>query len=318
MEKVFITGGSGTVGSSFIEKYYGKYKFYSFNRNEKMQVALKRNYPEVEIILGAIEDKFAIMNTILKCKPDIVIHAAAMKHVDSAEKSPIGAVKSNIIGSLNLIEASLEAKVPNNLAISTDKACVPDCVYGQTKYLMEQMFLEAHTDKCKFNVARFGNVAYSHGSVIPFWLALKKENKTLPLTDINMNRLIITKNEAAELIKEAIDRAEKEDNPFILTKFMKTVNMNRLAKFISNNIEIVGLREGEKLNETLVSSDELDRTFVEDNYILIRRFQNRGSNRLSKIISSEHAIAMSDEEIANLVSLTTEDMQKNAMDTKNY
>ena len=318
MKKVFITGGSGTVGSSFIEKYYGKYKFYSFNRNEKMQVALKRSFPEVEIILGAIEDKFAIMNTIFKCKPDIVIHAAAMKHVDSAEKSPIGAVKSNIVGSLNLIEACIEARVPNNLAISTDKACVPDSIYGQTKYLMEQMFLEAHSDKCKFNVARFGNVAYSNGSVIPFWLALKKENKMLPLTDINMNRLIITKNQASELVKEALDRAEKDNDPFILTKFMKTVNMSRLAKFISNKIEIVGLREGEKLNETLVSNNELDRTFVEDNYILIRKFKNRGSNRLNKIISSEHALAMSDEEIVNLISVTTEDMQKNALDTKNY
>ena len=318
MKKVLITGGSGTVGSAFIENFRGQYKFYSYNRNEKMQVALKRNFPEVEILLGAIEDKYALMNTIHKCKPDIVIHAAAMKHVDSAEKSPISAVKSNIIGSLNLIEACIDAKVQNNLAVSTDKACAPDSIYGQTKYLMEQMFLEAHTDEVKFNVARFGNVAHSHGSVIPFWLGLKLENQPLPLTDVKMNRLILTKNAAAVLIKEALSRAEKDNDPFILTQFMKTVNMHRLAKAISNNIEIVGLREGEKLNETLVSSNELDRTFIEDDYILIRKFVNRGSNRLSKVISSENATVMSDEEILALVSNTTEIMEKNLLETKTY
>jgi UDP-N-acetylglucosamine 4,6-dehydratase/5-epimerase len=318
MKNVFITGGSGTVGSSFIENFRGKYKFFSYNRNEKMQVSLKRNFPEVEIILGAVEDKIALMTNIHKCKPDIVIHAAAMKHVDSAEKSPIGAVKSNVIGSLNLIEACIDAKVPNTLAISTDKACSPDSTYGQTKYLMEQMFLEAHTEKLKFNVARFGNVAYSHGSVIPFWLGLKLQNKPLPLTDIKMNRLILSKNEAAILIAEALGRAEKDSEPFILTQFMKTVNMHRLAETISKNIEVVGLREGEKLNETLVSISELDRTFIEDNYILIRKFQNKGSNRLKQIISSEFAIPMSEEEILNLVDDTTEVMQKNAIETKSY
>ena len=241
-----------------------------------------------------------------------------MKHVDSAEKSPISAVKSNIIGSLNLIEACIDAKVQNNLAVSTDKACAPDSIYGQTKYLMEQMFLEAHTDEVKFNVARFGNVAHSHGSVIPFWLGLKLENQPLPLTDVKMNRLILTKNAAAVLIKEALSRAEKDNDPFILTQFMKTVNMHRLAKAISNNIEIVGLREGEKLNETLVSSNELDRTFIEDDYILIRKFVNRGSNRLSKVISSENATVMSDEEILALVSNTTEIMEKNLLETKTY
>ena len=117
MQKVFITGGSGTVGSAFITEFHKKYKFFSYSRNEKMQVALKRNFPDVEIILGAVEDKISIMNSIHKHKPDIVIHAAAMKHVDSAEKSPIGAIKSNVIGSINVIEGCIEAGVPNAIAI---------------------------------------------------------------------------------------------------------------------------------------------------------------------------------------------------------
>lgn len=318
MKKVFITGGAGTVGSSFIENFYGEYQFFSFSRNEKLQVSLKRNFPDVEIILGAVEDRSALMNSIQKCKPDIVIHAAAMKHVDSAEKSPIGAVKSNIIGSLNLIEACIDANVLNTVAISTDKACTPDSTYGQTKYLMEQMFLEAHTEKQKFNVVRFGNVAHSHGSVIPFWLGLRSENKPLLLTDVRMNRLIFSRNESSVLVKKALLTAEKDTEPFILTKVMKTVNMHRLAKMISKDIEIIGLRPGEKLNETLIASSELDRTFIEENYIYIRKFENRGPNRLKQILSSENASEMSEAEMIDLVNDTSETMQKNAIETKSY
>ena len=89
MKKVFITGGSGTVGSSFIEQYSGKYEFFSYCRNEKMQVALKRGFPDVEIILGSVEDKLALHSNVSRVSPDIIIHAAALKHVDSAETSPI-------------------------------------------------------------------------------------------------------------------------------------------------------------------------------------------------------------------------------------
>ena len=95
------------LAQSIYYRVHKKYKFFSYSRNEKMQVALKRNFPDVEIILGAVEDKISIMNSIHKHKPDIVIHAAAMKHVDSAEKSPIGAIKSNVIGSINVIEGVL-------------------------------------------------------------------------------------------------------------------------------------------------------------------------------------------------------------------
>ena len=318
MEKIFLTGGSGTVGSAFISEFYGKYKFYSFSRNEKMQVALKRNFPDVVIILGSVDDKITIMSSIYKCMPDIVIHAAAMKHVDSAEKSPIGAVKSNVIGSLNLIEACIEAKIASTIAISTDKACSPDSIYGQTKYLMEKMFLEAHTDKMKFNVCRFGNVAHSHGSVLPYWLRLISQNKTLPLTDKRMNRLILSKREAAEIVNDALIKARSDNQSFILTKAMKTVNMYTLASLISDNIEIVGLRDGEKLNETLISEDELHRTFIDDRHITIRSFENTGLNRLPSALSSENAEKMSESEILSLISDTSEFMEETALQSKIY
>ena len=140
MKKIFITGGSGTIGSSFIKKYYNEYKFFSYSRNEKMQVALKRQFSEVGIILGSVEDKMSLINAIRKSNPDIIIHAAALKHVDTAEINPIQAVKSNIIGSLNVIDAAFDCNIKTTIGISTDKACSPDSNYGHTKSLMEQMF----------------------------------------------------------------------------------------------------------------------------------------------------------------------------------
>lgn len=318
MKKVLITGGSGTVGEAFIREFYNTYKFFSFSRNEKMQVALKRNFPEVEILLGSVEDGASLQYHVRKIKPDIVIHAAALKHVDSAEKSPIAAVKSNILGSLNVIETSVTERVPSVVAISTDKACQPDNNYGQTKALMEKMFLEAHTQDTKFNVCRFGNVSHSHGSVIPYWLRLRDAGSPLPLTHVDMNRLIISRAGAARLIGEVICRAETDDEAFVLTRKMKSVNMHHLAKTISNNIEVVGLRPGEKLNETLVASSELARTFCDEDYILIREFENPQRNVLEAEYSSKNAEFMNENQIQDLVDDTFDDMSKSLLSSKIY
>ena len=147
MKKILITGGSGTVGINFIEFNIKKYKIYSYSRNEKSQVALKRAYTDVEIILGSVEDKLNLENIITKIKPDIIIHAAALKHVDSAEKQPLEMVKSNIIGSKNIIELSKKLNIPITIGISTDKACDPNNLYGYSKLIMERMFMEANNEK---------------------------------------------------------------------------------------------------------------------------------------------------------------------------
>ena len=165
---------------------------------------------------------------------------------------------------------------------------------------MEKIFLEAHSENTKFNVVRFGNVAYSHGSVLPYWLRLKSENLPLPLTSKDMNRLMLSKHEAAKLIHYGLEIAQSDNYPFILTKLMKSVNMYRLASLISDQIEIVGLRDGEKLNEVLVSSDELPRTFINGDHILIRQFENRKSTKLPIALSSQNSEVMSDSEILKI------------------
>ena len=307
MKKIFITGGSGTVGSSFIEKNINEYKIYSYSRNEKSQVALKRAFPKVEIILGSVEDEFNLENSVRLVKPDIIIHAAALKHVDSAEKQPIEMVKSNIVGSKNIIEISTKTNVPITIGISTDKACNPNNLYGYSKKIMEKMFIEANNEKNIFCCTRFGNVAGSNGSVIPFWLNCKNQGKPLPLTDENMTRLMLDGKEVSSIIERCIYECEQKSGGFILSKMMKKILLKDLANKISDKIELVGLRPGEELMESLISEEELIFTRVDKDYIFILNRENTDkTTRLKNPLSSSNATKMSDTELINLVEYVRE------------
>jgi UDP-N-acetylglucosamine 4,6-dehydratase len=306
MKKIFITGGSGTVGKSFIKKYYKNYKFYSYARGEKAQVALKRLFPEIEIIIGGVENLNLLTSEIIKINPDIVIHAAALKHVDTAEKQPSQAILVNVIGSYNVIQACKTANVPITVGISTDKACSPSNIYGHSKSFMEKLFLEAYDNKNKFVCCRFGNVAWSNGSVIPFWLSQKSQNKNLSLTDLKMNRLMFSEEESSELIKKCIDDSANLNESFVLSKLMKTVNMLKLAKLISENIDVLGLRPGEKLNEDLISEKELPYSTLVDQHVYLRSAENKVlETRLPFKLSSENAQEMNEEEMKSILKIAT-------------
>ena len=307
MKKIFITGGSGTVGSSFIEQNINEYKIYSYSRNEKSQVALKRAFPKVEIILGSVEDEFNLENSVRLVKPDIIIHAAALKHVDSAEKQPIEMVKSNIVGSKNIIEVSTKINVPITIGISTDKACNPNNLYGYSKKIMEKMFIEANNEKNIFCCTRFGNVAGSNGSVIPFWLNCKDQGKALPLTDVNMTRLMLNGEEVSAIIKRSIYECEQKSGGFILSKIMKKVLLKDLANEISDKIELIGLRPGEELMESLISEEELMFTRIDKDYIFILDRENTDrTTRLKSPLSSSNATKMTNSELKNLVEYVRE------------
>ena len=311
MKKILITGGSGTIGSSFIKNYYDDYKFYSYSRNEKMQVSLKRSFDKVKIILGAVEDKITLSQAIIDIKPDVVIHAAALKHVDTGEITPIQTIKSNIVGSLNIIECCSEYNVPVTIAISTDKACVPEQNYGYSKLLMEKMFIEANNERNKFSVCRFGNVTHSHGSVLPFWLRLKANNETLKLTDSRMNRLMFSQREAVDLVHKTMAWTEEDSGGFILSKKMKTVNMMELAKIISDKVEEIGIRPGEKLDETLISTNELPYTHCIGDFIKITPEENTSlTNNLTEEYSSLTAEKMNVDEMIDMVAETDKNLKK--------
>ena len=305
-KRVLITGGSGTIGRAFIRNYYNDFiSFYSLSRNENAQVELSRDYPKIPLqFLGNIEDKLTVYRAFEEIKPDIVIHAAAVKHINLAEEQPIHTCNVNVIGSINVIEAAIRTDVPTVVAISTDKACSSASVYGDTKSLMERCFLEANTNRNRFSVCRFANVAHSNGSVLPFWLKMKSQGKQISLTDPKMNRLMFTQTDAARLIHRTIKYTEKNGGGFISSYKMKCVNMLDLAKVISEDVVIVGKRPGEKTDEDLIAEHELPYTYVRGNDIHIRMEKNEGDNKLDVPYNSKSAEKMTPKEIKELVEWT--------------
>ena len=297
--KVLITGGTGTVGRALIAQNDNDY--ISISRNEENIANLKREYPSVKCYVGNIEDKSLLLRVFKEVKPDVVVHAAAMKHIDLMEQNPIAGCNVNVMGSLNVVEASVINDVPITIGVSTDKACLSESVYGASKYLMERVFMNTNTDENRFSLTRFANVAHSAGSVLPFWLKLKKEGSPLKLTDPNMNRLIFTKEDAASLINRTIDFTKENGGGFVKSYKMKCVNMFDLAKVISDDIEIVGKRPGEKTDEDLISEREISRTFIYGDDIHIRTEKNEDNNRLTEPYNSASAEKMTTREIEKLV-----------------
>ena len=297
--KILITGGTGTVGKSLLKLNDNEY--ISVSRNEEKIAEVRREYPNVKYYVGNVEDKGLLLRVFKDVKPDVVVHTAAMKHIDLMETNPISGCNINVLGSLNVVEASIINDVPITIGISTDKACLSESVYGASKYLMERVFMNTNNTDNRFSLTRFANVAHSNGSVLPFWLKLKKEGKPLKLTDPNMNRLIFTQKDAAELIKRTIDYTKTDGGGFVMSYKMKCVNMLDLAKVISDDIEIVGKRPGEKTNEDLISASEVERTYIHGNDILIRNEINLDANTLSSPYNSKTAEKMSKDEMKALV-----------------
>ena len=297
--KVLITGGTGTVGKALIRQNDNEY--INVSRSEEKISELKREYPNVKSYVGNIEDKGLLLRVFKDVKPDVVIHSAAMKHIDLMETNPIAGCHINVMGSLNVVEASIINDVPITIGISTDKACLAESVYGASKYLMERVFMNSNNDNNRFALTRFANVAHSNGSVLPFWIQLKKEGKPLKLTDPDMNRLIFTQKDAADLINRTINFTRDNGGGFVKSFKMKCVNMLDLAKFISNNVEIIGKRPGEKTNEDLISRKEVDRTYLYGDDIHIRMEENQDDNKLTEPYNSKSAPKMTTEEMGDLV-----------------
>ena len=297
--RILITGGTGTVGKALIAQNDNEY--ISVSRNEENITNLKRQYPNVKCYVGNIEDKSLLLRVFKDVKPDVVVHAAAMKHIDLMETNPIAGCNINVMGSLNVVEASLINDVPITIGVSTDKACLSESVYGASKYLMERVFMNSNNNTNRFALTRFANVAHSAGSVLPFWLKSKKDDKPLKLTDPNMNRLIFTKEDAASLINRTINFTRESGGGFVKSYKMKCVNMLDLAKVISDDIKIVGKRPGEKTDEDLISEREISNTFIYGDDIHIRMEKNKGDNKLSEPYNSASAEHMTQEEMEKLV-----------------
>ena len=275
-KRILITGGTGTFGHAIVPKLldYNIKKIIIFSRDELKQYNMKELFKnhkksdKLSFFIGDVRDKtrldFALVNV------DLVIHAAALKRVDSIEYNPIEAIKTNIIGTQNIIEVAIKNNIPYFMSISTDKAVSPNNLYGGTKFCLEKLTIAANnfSGGCtKFSVSRYGNVLGSRGSVIQIFKELKSKNEPITITHKDMSRFTMDIEEAIDFV---IDNIQNMYGGEIFIPKLLSYNIITLAEYFSKNYIITGLRPGEKIYEEMISVNEAPYTKVVDNkYIII-------------------------------------------------
>lgn len=269
-----ITGGSGFLGTPLVKYIISKGgKVRALARDEGKLVELKEKYPSIEIYPGDVADRFEVKQAMKNING--VFHLAASKHVGLAETYVRENVKSNTLGSLNILEESLNKDLDFILAISTDKAAQVAGVYGATKLLMERLFtqFESINPKCKYRIVRYGNVLYSTGSVLCKWKSLIEEGKEVIVTEPKATRFFWTVNQAIQLIIDCLENAT-DSKPYCPS--MKSMSINNLLKAMiqkySNgkniSIKVIGLQPGENLHEKVMEegpySNESEQFSIEE------------------------------------------------------
>lgn len=264
---ILITGGTGSFGNKFVpmtlEKYNPK-KIIIFSRDEMKQWEMAKQFkddPRVRFFIGDVRDKDRLYRALDGV--DYVVHAAATKIVPTAEYNPFECIKTNINGAMNLIDACIDKKVKKVVALSTDKASSPINLYGATKLASDKLFVAGNAysgeEGSKFSVVRYGNVMGSRGSVIPLFLSLKNEPK-LPITDTRMTRFMITLEQGVELVWHAFEDMVGGE---IYVKKIPSMNIVEIANAIvpNANIEVIGIRPGEKLHEQMIGAEDSHYTY---------------------------------------------------------
>lgn len=263
-KNVVVTGGTGSFGNKFIKVFLKKFnpkKLIVYSRDELKQYEMKmlfREYKCLRFFLGDVRDKDRLRFALREV--DYVIHAAALKQVDTAEYNPIECLKTNINGAENIIDACLHNKVKKVIALSTDKAVNPINLYGVTKLASDKLFVSANLLSgnlgTKFSVVRYGNVVGSRGSVFPLFRKLINEKKNvLPITHPDMTRFWITLDQGVEFVLQSFKRMTGGE---IFIPIIPSIKITDLAKSMGSNIKtkIIGIRPGEKIHESLCSADE--------------------------------------------------------------
>lgn len=276
-KSILITGGTGSFGQSFTKKILKDYnlkRLVIFSRDEFKQYEMKKIFgtKKIRFFIGDVRDgdrlSFAMKNI------DFVVHAAALKQVDAAEYNPIECIKTNIMGAENVIKSAIKNNVSKVLALSTDKAVSPANLYGATKLASDKLFVSSNNivgkQNTRFSVVRYGNVIGSRGSVLPFFLELKKKNiSSLPITDKNMTRFFITIEDGVNF---SIDCFKRMIGGEILIPKCKKIKIIDLAKVVnpSAKIKIIGIRPGEKIHEVLFSKEDSANIIEFDNHYIIK------------------------------------------------
>jgi UDP-N-acetylglucosamine 4,6-dehydratase len=273
---ILITGGTGSFGKKFTEIVLKKYKpkkiiIYSRDEFKQFEMRKKFNNKCMRYFIGDVRDKERLIRAMEGV--DYVVHAAALKHVPVAEYNPMEAIKTNVLGANNVIDAALDSGVKNVIALSTDKAVSPINLYGATKLASDKLFIAANnmkgTKDIRFSVVRYGNVMASRGSVIPLFQEFAKKGvKKLPITHPDMTRFWITLNEAVEFVLMAFETMQGGE---IFVPKIPSMKITDLAKAIVPDAEfdIIGIRPGEKLHESMISIDDSYNTLEFDKYFII-------------------------------------------------
>ena len=266
---ILITGGTGSFGKAFIEyalENLNPHRLVIFSRDELKQYEVRQKFnddPRLRWFIGDIRDERRLARALHGV--DYVVHAAALKQVDTAEYNPFEFVKTNVLGSQNVIEASIDAGVKKVVALSTDKASSPINLYGATKLTADKLFITgnhyAAAYPTRFAVVRYGNVMGSRGSVIPFFRMLGDEGKPLPITDLRCTRFFITLPEAVQMVVETFGFMQGGE---LLVPHIPSMKVTDLAHAVVPGAELVdvGLRPGEKLHEEMISPEEGRRAVV--------------------------------------------------------
>jgi UDP-N-acetylglucosamine 4,6-dehydratase (inverting) len=275
---VLITGGTGSFGKKFIETILDRYpdvkKIIIYSRDELKQSVIKQKYPaydfpQLRFFIGDVRDKDRMIQV---CEGvDVIIHAAAIKQVDTAEYNPTECIRTNIDGAENVINAALTCGVKDVVALSTDKACAPINLYGATKLASDKLFAAANNIRgsrnIKFSVVRYGNVMGSRGSVIPFFIDKKKEG-LLPITHEEMTRFNISLQDGVNMVMYAIEHHLGGE---IFVPKIPSYKITDIAAAIAPECElrVVGIRPGEKLHEEMITDTDSLNTIDLGNYFAI-------------------------------------------------
>ena len=287
---ILITGGTGSFGQKFAREVlkFNPKKLIIFSRDELKQYEMKnefsnyKNFSCLRFFIGDVRDKTRLSRAMEGV--DFVIHAAALKQVPIAEYNPFEAVQTNVIGAQNVIESALDSGVEKVIALSTDKAAAPINLYGATKLASDKLFLSANnirgTKKIKFSVVRYGNVMFSRGSVVPFFIK-QREKGIIPITDKEMTRFNITIEEGVSFVIKCL-RIMIGGELFVPK--IPSLKIVDLAKAIAPNTKqkIVGIRPGEKIHEEMITeTDSLSTYEFKDYYTIISDFglNNPSSNK---------------------------------------
>ena len=273
---ILITGGTGSFGHSFIPltlKKYNPKRLVIFSRDEMKQwemAKLFKDDPRVRFFIGDVRDKGRLHRALNNI--DFVVHAAATKIVPTSEYNPFECIKTNINGAMNLIDACIDQNVKKVVALSTDKASSPINLYGATKLASDKMFISSNSSyagghKTCFSVVRYGNVMGSRGSVIPFFMSIKDEEK-LPITDERMTRFMISLEQGVDLVWHTFEDMVGGE---IYVKKIPSIKITDIAKVVAPEVKqkIVGIRPGEKLHEQMISVDDSLYTYEFSDYYKI-------------------------------------------------